>query len=116
MPKEQEAGAKTADVCRKQGISAVTFYKFTAKLGSMDVSDAHRLKTLEECPAEETAGRADAGQCDPEGRHRKNMVAPGRKAVAQDCESERRAWLCTSTVRRCATLASVRTMNRCEKQ
>ena len=46
--KEQEAGAKTADVCRKHGISSATFYKFKAKYGGMDVSDARRLKTLEE--------------------------------------------------------------------
>jgi len=38
MLKEQEAGAKTADVCRKHGISAATFYKFKAKFGGMDVS------------------------------------------------------------------------------
>jgi putative transposase len=48
MLKEQEAGAKTADVCRKHGISAATFYKFKAKYGGMDVSDARRLKQLEE--------------------------------------------------------------------
>jgi len=46
--KEQEAGAKTADVCRKHGISSATFYKFKAKYGGMDVSDARRLKALEE--------------------------------------------------------------------
>ena len=48
MLKEQEAGAKTADVCRKHGISSATFYKFKAKYGGMDVSDARRLKTLED--------------------------------------------------------------------
>jgi len=48
MLKEQEAGAKTADVCRKHGISSATFYKFKAKFGGMDVSDARRLKALEE--------------------------------------------------------------------
>ena len=46
--KEQEAGAKTVDVCRKHGISSATFYKFKAKYGGMDVSDARRLKTLED--------------------------------------------------------------------
>ncbi len=46
--KEQEAGAKTVDVCRKHGISAATFYKFKAKYGGMDVSDARRLKALED--------------------------------------------------------------------
>lgn len=48
MLKVQEAGAKTADVCRKHGISSATFYKFKAKYGGMDVSDARRLKALEE--------------------------------------------------------------------
>ena len=48
MLKEQEAGAKTADVCRKYGISSATFYKFKAKYGGIDVSDACRLKALED--------------------------------------------------------------------
>ena len=48
MLKEQEAGAATADVCCKHGISSATFYKFKAKYGGMDVSDARRLKTLED--------------------------------------------------------------------
>ena len=48
MLKEQEAGAATVDVCRKHGISSATFYKFKAKYGGMDVSDARRLKILED--------------------------------------------------------------------
>src|SRR5690242_14469297 len=46
--REQEAGAKTAEVCRKHGISGATFYKWKARFGGMDVSDARRLKTLED--------------------------------------------------------------------
>jgi putative transposase len=46
--REQEAGAKTADVCRKHGISDATFYKWKAKYGGMKVSDARRLKVLED--------------------------------------------------------------------
>ena len=46
--KEQEAGAKTADVCRKHGISDATFYKWKAKYSGMEVSDAKRLKALED--------------------------------------------------------------------
>ncbi len=46
--KEQEAGGKTADVCRKSGISDATFYKYKAKYGGMDVSDARKLKALED--------------------------------------------------------------------
>ncbi len=45
--REQEAGAATADVCRKHGISSATFYKWKGKFGGMEVSDARRLKTLE---------------------------------------------------------------------
>ena len=45
---EQEAGAKTADVCRKHGVSAATFYKWKAKYGGMEVSEARRLKALED--------------------------------------------------------------------
>ena len=37
----------TADVCRRHGVSSATFYKWKAKFGGMDVSDARRLKTLE---------------------------------------------------------------------
>jgi putative transposase len=46
--REQEAGAKTADVCRKHGISGATFYKWKAKYGGMEVSEARRLKALED--------------------------------------------------------------------
>ena len=46
--REQEAGAKTADVCRKHGISGATFYNWKAKFGGMDVSDAKRLRALED--------------------------------------------------------------------
>lgn len=48
MIKEQEAGSPTADVCRKYGISSASFYKYKAKYGGMDVSDARKLKALEE--------------------------------------------------------------------
>ena len=46
--REQEAGMKTADVCRKHGISEATFYKYKAKFGGMEVSEAKRLKALED--------------------------------------------------------------------
>lgn len=46
--REQEAGAKTSDVCRKHGISSATFYKWKAKYGGLEVSDAKRLKALQD--------------------------------------------------------------------
>lgn len=45
---EQERGMATAEVCRRHGISSATFYKWKAKFGGLDVSDARRLKTLEQ--------------------------------------------------------------------
>jgi putative transposase len=45
--REQEAGAKTADVCRKHGISSATFYSWKAKYGGLSVSEARRLRALE---------------------------------------------------------------------
>ncbi len=45
--REQEAGAATAEVCRRHGISAATFYKWKAKFGGLEVSEARRLRTLE---------------------------------------------------------------------
>ena len=46
--REQESGMKTADVCRKHGVSSATFYKWKAKYGGLEVSDARRLKALED--------------------------------------------------------------------
>jgi len=46
--REHEAGAKTADLCRKHGLSGATFYNWKAKFGGMDVSEAKRLRALEE--------------------------------------------------------------------
>lgn len=48
MIKEQEAGMPTAEVCRKHGISTASFYKYKAKFGGMEVSDARKLKALED--------------------------------------------------------------------
>ncbi|MBM1175573.1 IS3 family transposase [Microvirga arabica] len=46
--REQEAGAKVADLCRKHGMSEATLYNWKAKYGGMDASDAKRLKALED--------------------------------------------------------------------
>ena len=45
--KEHELGAKTADICRKHGISEATFYNWKSKFGGLEVSEAKRLKGLE---------------------------------------------------------------------
>src|SRR5215212_8829919 len=46
--REQEAGVATAEVCRKHGISTATFYAWKAKYGGLDVSQARKLKALED--------------------------------------------------------------------
>ena len=46
--KEAEAGAKVAEMCRKHGISEASFYNWRNRYGGMDVSDARRLKSLED--------------------------------------------------------------------
>ena len=45
--KEHELGAKTADLCRKHGISEASFYNWKAKYGGLEISEAKRLKGLE---------------------------------------------------------------------
>ena len=46
--KQSEAGVKTPDLCREHGISAATFYGWKQKYGGMDVSEAQRLKAMED--------------------------------------------------------------------
>ena len=46
--KEGEAGMKTAEVCRKHGISDATYYKWKSKYGGLEVNEARRLRQLEE--------------------------------------------------------------------
>ena len=46
--KEQEAGAKAQDLCRRHGISGTTFFKWKARFGGLEPSDAKRLRTLED--------------------------------------------------------------------
>jgi putative transposase len=46
--REQEGGMATAEVCLRYGISSATFFKWKAKFGGMDVSDARKLKQLED--------------------------------------------------------------------
>ena len=46
--REQEAGVATAEVCRRHGVSSATFYKWKSKYGGLEVSDARRLRQLEQ--------------------------------------------------------------------
>ncbi|CUA91207.1 Transposase [Chelatococcus sambhunathii] len=46
--KEHQAGLSAMELCRKYGVSDATFYKWRSKYGGMDVSEAKRLKSLEE--------------------------------------------------------------------
>ena len=48
MLREREAGARTEEVCRRYGISSATFYKWKSKYGGLEVSEARRLKSLED--------------------------------------------------------------------
>ena len=48
MIKEYETGVKAQELCRKYGISDATFYKYKAKFGGMNVSDAKKLRALED--------------------------------------------------------------------
>ena len=58
--KESEAGAKTKDLCRRHGISEPTFYNWKAKYAGMTVSEARRLKELEQENAKLKRRLADA--------------------------------------------------------
>ena len=46
--RDHEAGVKTPELCRKHGISDATFYNWKAKYGGLTVSDAARLRALED--------------------------------------------------------------------
>ncbi len=48
MIKEQESGVPTKEVCRKHGISEASFYKYKSKYGGMELSDAKKLRALED--------------------------------------------------------------------
>ena len=58
--REQETGVPVADLCRKHGLSSPTFYKWKARFGGMDVSEARRLKALEDENAQRKRLLADA--------------------------------------------------------
>jgi len=89
--KEADAGVVVADLCRKQGMSSATFYAWKSKYGGLEVSEARRLRGLEEVSrkrfafrrerqAEAAAGRGHARQRRPEGPAWKKMGDARRQA------------------------------------
>ena len=58
--KEQEAGVPVAELCRKYGVSDASIYKWKARFGGMDVSEARRLRSLEDENAKLKRMLADA--------------------------------------------------------
>jgi putative transposase len=58
--KEHEAGVPVSDLCRKHGVSDASIYKWKARFGGMDVSEAKRLRTLEDENAKLKRMLADA--------------------------------------------------------
>ncbi|WP_407117037.1 IS3 family transposase [Bradyrhizobium sp. LMG 9283] len=115
--KEHEAGVSVADLCRKHGVSDASIYKWKAKFGGMEVSEAKRLKTLEDENTRLKRLLADAmlDNAALKDLPGKEMVMPAakRKAVAHLVDvygmSERRACkaigCCRMTIRYKATRA-----------
>ncbi|MBA4082999.1 MAG: IS3 family transposase [Erythrobacter sp.] len=106
--KEQEAGMATAEVCRRHGISSATFYKWKSKFGGLDVSEARRLRSLEEenLRLKKLLAEAMLDNAVLKDLAFKKMVTPGakREAVAHAREhhgvSERRACALVGVSRR----------------
>src|ERR1700685_1649821 len=105
--REHEAGAKTADLARKHGISEATLYNWKAKYSGMDLSDAKRLQSLkEENRKLKILLAEDAGSGGAQGASDKKMVGPvaKREAVAHLRNvlqiSERRACILTAADRK----------------
>ena len=98
--REQEAGASTADVCRKHGISSATFYKWKAKYGGLEVSDARRLKALEDENAKLKncwPRRCSTTPCSRMSQQKNGDArreARGRRSYAQRVRGERTAGVC----------------------
>jgi transposase-like protein len=61
--REQEAGIPALELCRKHGISSPTFYKWKAKYGGMQVSEARRLKSLDDGSRPNVSGLSRVGFC-----------------------------------------------------
>jgi hypothetical protein len=96
--KEHDLGAKTADLCRKHGISEATFYNWKSKFGWHGCvgSQAAEAAPGREWQAEKAAGRCHARQRRPEGSAVKKMVTPAVKREAKELglrDSVLRRWV-----------------------
>ncbi len=105
--REQEAGATTADVCRKHGISSAVLQvegqvRWARRLRRQAPEDAGRR----ERQAEEASGRGDARQCDAQGYRDKKMVTPAAK---REAVAHLRVAFEVSERRACSTLGADRT-------
>ena len=88
--REVEAGRKVSDVCREQGVSEATFYRWRSKYSGLEVGDAKRLRQLEDenerpssregCAVERQA----ASFCDPRGRRRIGLVATAHERARNE--------------------------------
>lgn len=117
--REQEAGAKTSDVCRKHGISSATFYKWKAKYGGLEVSDAKRLKALEDENAKlkkllaeamlDNAMLKDVASKNGDARRE----ARGRRSSEDLVRGERTAGVCRPWSGPCVGALSQRPVGRC---
>jgi len=81
--KQAEAGMVVAEICRKGGFSDATFYKWQAKFGGMEASDARRLRELE---AENAKPQAPAGR--GASGHARAQERPGGKKIAPQVKRE----------------------------
>ncbi|MDP1702822.1 MAG: IS3 family transposase [Aestuariivirga sp.] len=109
--REHEAGAKTADLARKHGLSEATLYNWKAKFGGMDVSDARKLRALEEENGKLKRLLADA-MLDASALREllgKKMVGPAAKREAVACLKEQ---FQMSERRACEVVAADRKMVR----
>ena len=97
--KQGEAGMKTGELCRQNGISEATYYNWKAKYREMGVTDVQKLKRLEEenSKLKRANGRSDAGQRGAERPALKKLLEPAGKRAAAEIAmqqhgiSERRA-------------------------
>ncbi len=81
--REHEAGAKTADLARKHGLSEATLYNWKARFGGMDVSDAKKLRALEE-----ETGKLNRNY---EGRHCELSKITGRQRPLKICVTPKKS-------------------------